>query len=739
MRARFLSTLLGLTLTGLLGRPVQAQQSAAVPVTDAVPRPCGTDQAMREALGAGYESWWQNYRAQLQQISARRLPPGSPPVGPRLIVPVVVHIIHTNGSDNIGDDQVYDAIRILNEVFNETDPDTAQVIPYFKPRIGNTNIEFRMARLDPNGNCTTGITRHFSNLTNSAGENVKNLPDARWVPQRYMNIWVVENIASGAAGYSYLPCGVGPNMEGIVILNDYFGSIGRAPNSQYNRKSFPHEVGHYLGLPHTWGRTNTPGTAANCQDDDGISDTPNTVGYSFNCDLNAPSCPGDPDPLSNVQNIMDYAGCPAMFTQGQAAVMNGGIVSAFACRTSLGLQQNLTLAGVADGQNVGPCAPIAFLTAVGGSSGETVQRLCAGDSARFRAEAYNVIPGSPVQFRWRFPGGVPATSTLQEPTVTYPTPGLYNVVLYASNTIGTDSVVQTGYVKVQNTAAGLTTPIVETFDDPTFPLNASDPLKNWEVTRPSGNTTWEYTNVAAAQGTGSVRLRLRNTAADTDYDLISPNIVITNTLQRPYLYFKRAYSQRTTTNADRLTISYSLNCGVTWITRGASSIRSAAQLSTANPSGSVYVPTPAQWRQDSIILSTGIVPAGTHVMVRFRMSSDLGNVIYLDDIRIGSRITGLGDDALVQASALTIYPNPSDGEALVRLSTGRVAGTATVRIYDAAGRLLGQPWRVSGTPTDGGHEVSLRAVAGRTLAAGVYVVELTTADGARQTQRALVY
>jgi PKD repeat protein len=738
MRARFLSTLLGLTLTGLLGRPAQAQQAAVSTATELAPRPCGTDQAMREALGAGYDRWWQSYKEQLQQVALQR-PPGSPPAGPRLIVPIVVHIIHTNGPDNIGDEQVYDAIRILNEVFSEMDPDTAQVIPYFKPRIGNTNIEFRLARLDPNGNCTTGITRHFSNLTNSAGENVKDLPGARWTPQRYLNVWVVENIASGAAGYSYLPCGVGPNMEGVVILNDYFGSIGRSPNSQYNRKSFPHEVGHYLGLPHTWGRTNTPGLPTNCSDDDGIADTPNTEGHSFNCDLSAPACPGDPYLYSNVQNIMDYAGCPAMFTQGQSLVMNGGIVSNFACRTGLSTLQNLTLAGVADGQNVGPCAPIAFLTAVGGNNDETVQRLCAGDSARFHAEAYNIVPGTAVQFRWRFPGGVPATSTLQDPTVTYPTPGLYNVVLYASNTVGTDSLVQTGYVKVQNTATGLTTPSVETFDDPTFPLNAADPLKNWEVTRPSGSTTWEYTNLAAAQGTGSVRLRLRNTAADTEYDLISPNIVFATTMQRPYLYFKRAYSQRTSTNADRLTISYSTNCGVTWITRGASSIRSAAQLTTANPSGSLYVPTPSQWKQDSIVLSTGTLPAGTHIMVRFRMLSDLGNVIYLDDLRIGSRITGLGEDPTVSTSALTIYPNPSNGEALVRLSTGRVAGKATVRVLDAAGRLLGQPWHVNGTPTDGGHEVSLRTVAGRPLAAGVYVVELTTADGARQTQRALVF
>ena len=123
---------------------------------------------------------------------------------------------------------------------------------------------------------------------------------------------------------------------------------------------------------------------------------------------------------------------------------------------------------------------------------------------------------------------------------------------------------------------------------------------------------------------------------------------------------------------------------------------------------------------------------------RRRATSGRGSALYLDNIRLGSRITGLAADARATGARLSIYPNPSaEGEALIRLATG-TTGAATLRITDATGRRLGQPLTIGMTGADTERELSLRSLAGP-LAAGVYVVELTTADGARLTQRALVY
>ena len=81
-------------------------------------------------------------------------------------------------------------MRILNEDFARLNPDTFKTPSVFAEYAGDTNIEFRLAKIDPDGNCTQGITRTFSNLTNGARDNVKSL--IQWNPEHYMNVWVVK-------------------------------------------------------------------------------------------------------------------------------------------------------------------------------------------------------------------------------------------------------------------------------------------------------------------------------------------------------------------------------------------------------------------------------------------------------------------------------------------------------------------------------------------------------------------
>jgi hypothetical protein len=194
---------------------------------------------------------------------------------PDVTVPVVVHIIHQGDASNISDAQVDDAIRVLNEDFSKTNPDVGDIIPEFQSIHADIGFRFRLAKRDPSGNCTTGITRTFSTLTGAAGNNVKDL--IRWDPSRYLNIWVVETIASGAGGYAYVPC-ASTAVDGIVIRNEQFGSIGRSCGTNFCKRSLTHEAGHHFGLPHAWGSSNTPGLPTNCGSDDGIADTPNTTG-----------------------------------------------------------------------------------------------------------------------------------------------------------------------------------------------------------------------------------------------------------------------------------------------------------------------------------------------------------------------------------------------------------------------------------------------------------------------------
>ncbi|MFZ9848052.1 MAG: hypothetical protein ACO3EE_07875, partial [Flavobacteriales bacterium] len=115
---------------------------------------------------------------------------------PLFIIPVVVHIIHDGGTSNISDAQILDAIEKLNEEFKKLNADTSQIVSTFKSIASDARFEFRLATIDPNGNCTKGITRTFSYLTNvGSGEPIKDL--ISWDTKKYYNIWVVNYLESG--------------------------------------------------------------------------------------------------------------------------------------------------------------------------------------------------------------------------------------------------------------------------------------------------------------------------------------------------------------------------------------------------------------------------------------------------------------------------------------------------------------------------------------------------------------
>jgi hypothetical protein len=172
---------------------------------------CTTDNAMDELFRnhpdarAQYEELTRNSIQNLQQFKLQNpvLPQGGPP---QFIIPVVFHIIHQYGSEDISDAQVQDEIDVLNIDYRLKNPDTANASQPFKSLYADAKIEFRLATKDPNGNCTNGIEHIYSHLTNQGGDDSKLNP---WPRNRYLNIWIVKSIgAQGAAGYAYYPSAV---------------------------------------------------------------------------------------------------------------------------------------------------------------------------------------------------------------------------------------------------------------------------------------------------------------------------------------------------------------------------------------------------------------------------------------------------------------------------------------------------------------------------------------------------
>lgn len=245
-----------------------------------------------------------------------------------ITLPVVFHIITPNPTA-ITDAQIQAALQDLNDAFSKSGA-------YAASTGADTKIRFCLAQKDPEGGTSTGITRtnsFFGSKLHPQMEDAKLKDLIQWDPIRYINVWLVQDMEGEIfaefgcgqwqrqrqGGYATMPPGGGP-LDGIVISG--FGPL------------FVHEMGHYLGLYHTF-----EGNCANndCSvDGDMICDTPPDASrYPAPCGASVNSCSSDtlsgfsidmPDPANN---FMDYANaaCQNEFTEGQAVRMRGVIAT----------------------------------------------------------------------------------------------------------------------------------------------------------------------------------------------------------------------------------------------------------------------------------------------------------------------------------------------------------------------------------------------------------------------------
>ncbi|MCB0663092.1 MAG: zinc metalloprotease, partial [Saprospiraceae bacterium] len=180
-------------------------------------------------------------------------------------IPVVVHVIWNTTAENISDAQVQSQIDVLNEDFRRLNADANNTWS----QAADSEIEFCMATIDPNGTATTGITRRQTTVSSfSSNDNMKFYSTGgtdAWPAGDYLNIWVCD-LSSGLLGYAQFPGGPA-NTDGVVIDYAYFGRNGSATPPFDLGRTATHEVGHWLNLRHIWGD-------GNCNVDDFVTDTP---------------------------------------------------------------------------------------------------------------------------------------------------------------------------------------------------------------------------------------------------------------------------------------------------------------------------------------------------------------------------------------------------------------------------------------------------------------------------------
>lgn len=636
-------------------------------------------------------------------------------------IPVVFHVLHNGGVENISNAQIMDALEVLNRDYRLLNPDAANVASAFNASNPSATsvptdieVEFVLATKAPNGECFSGITRTQSSQSYSgdgqaqlnaivAGNDVYN---GQWPGNKYLNIFICGDIG-GAAGYTYTPSNwIGTAMaNGIYILHDYVGRIGTGHVG--TDRALTHEVGHWLNLEHVWGGNNDPGSGGCDTQNDFIQDTPQTVG-STACLLSANTCTGDNaywgfNQIDNVENYMDYSYCSKMFTPGQKARMVAALNSSVGGRNNVWTSTNLTATG-ADG-NAYLCAADFYSDRI---------KICAGDSINFFDNSYHNV----VSWNWTFQGGSANATNIQNPTVFYANPGVYNVSLTVSD--GNTSLTKTmnGYITV--TAAGATLPFLDGFETYTS-LGTSG---YWEVDNQQNNATFEVTTTAAHTGSKSVKLANFGQAGTNVDELIANpvNLSAITSTGGVTLSFRFAYRKRVSTNAEKLYVLFTGNCGESW------EIRKSIQGSSLGSTVVSTAWTPAAQTDWTTVHCTNITSQywNQNFRYKFRFEGSGGNNLYLDNINIyasgpSEELVGgnTGVDELESATDISIYPNPADKEVNVSYNVANNTKTE-ISITDILGKKI-QTFNIQSL--EGNNLVVLST---EELASGTYMIEIVS-------------
>lgn len=576
-----------------------------------------------------FESWID------QKIEDRRLRPqplSRTTEGPRLI-PVVVHVVHSGSAvgtgTNIPDSQIFEQIRILNEDFRRLNADSNRTPAEFLPVAADANIEFVLAKQDPDGLPTNGIVRIQGPKTTYNPETDAVLIGqlSQWNPVEYMNMYVVP-LVQPFIGYASFPISDLPGLnfsptpaiiDGVTIDYRFFGVGGNATSASLGRTA-THEVGHYFGLRHIWGD-------GGCGVDDFVTDTPEQDNSNTICNANPTrfSCNSN----DMIQNYMDYTpdACMNLFTLGQVERFNAvlensprrvTLVNNRATQSPVLETIDLSLLRIIE-----PVDAICELTVT-----PKVEVQNVGSSKITSARVSYIKNGIVVESK-RF--------SLDLDT------GESSILEFANSTLAARNNQIEFRITQANDQADLNQENNSKFSNPVLQGEINLPYTfgiqnfpdNWLISNPDQSFTWERRNLTiGGQSQQAVFIRHfeYESPGQLDY-FISPTIDLSK-FPNAQLVFEVAHAPYNQAGfQDELIISVSQDCGSTFDLVDVNYQKSGTRLETSPPSLEEFIPTSNDQFRTEVFNLSDFKDLGK-VRVSFVTRNAFGNNIFLRNIRI---------------------------------------------------------------------------------------------------------
>lgn len=564
-------------------------------------------------------------------------------------IPVVVHIIH-NGEPvgtgaNIPEAQVLSQLRVLNEDFNRRNSDTVNTPAQFRAVAGSLDIEFILAKQDPEGLATNGIIRVNGGRTGwTMNDNYTLKALSYWPAEQFLNIWVC-NLTDSFVGYAQEPESSLPGSQnastnrltdGIVVWHKAFGSIDDGPfalDPTFNKgRTGTHEMGHFFGVRHVWGDD-----GFGCTGTDYVADTPNQAGQTNGCPTH-PKTDGCGEVIM-FQNFLDYSDddCMNLFTQGQVDRMvvvlensprrnslltSPGLLDPAPLPNDLGIRR-IVIPDASVCSNV--VTPLIELRNYGSNTitSGRIRFILDGTVQETKDFALSLAPLESIEVSF---------SAVSLPSGTH---GVTFQILLTNG--GADS---GAYNNEKSNSV-----IVPAFGSAPFAENFSTPPSGWIIQNPDGLITWQIVTAPKETSTNKA-LKLNYLDYEDkigEVDVYLSPVIDLSSAPAATLTFDVAHARYQLSN-DRLKVMVLQNCES--IYQGTAVYDKAGDaLKTAPATTQPFVPTGQnQWRKELIDLSAFV--GKNKVQIAFVGINDYGNNIYVDNITLFTEKTT--DVALVE-------------------------------------------------------------------------------------------